>query len=251
MTEAEDTAYRAPRPFPSIWVAIVAIVIYFVMQLLAGVIAGGIAIAQNATGDLTPDQIAALAMDMKIMALPTIWSLVASSVITLGGLWYYLSREGRANSIWLDRWSQMSLHSTLIWAVGLVGTGLLFNYAYETYAVPNVKMQEQLRALFAAIPDTTGNNILLFVAAAILAPVLEEILFRGLLQKSLANLMPLWAAIFISALVFAAMHLDFYAMPGLFVLGAIFGYLYHKTGSLRTNIVLHMVNNAAALAFGG
>ncbi len=83
-----------------------------------------------------------------------------------------------------------------------------------------------------------------------MAPLTEELLFRGLLQKSLANRMPQYAAILIAAAIFGAIHLDFYAFPALFVMGAVFGYLYYRTGSLRVNILLHMLNNGAALALG-
>ena len=82
------------------------------------------------------------------------------------------------------------------------------------------------------------------------APLLEEILFRGLLQNSLSKQLPAWAAIALSAVIFGAMHMDYYAMPPLVLMGAIFGVIYHLTGSLRITILLHMINNAAALLLG-
>ena len=116
--------------------------------------------------------------------------------------------------------------------------------------MPNIEVQAELRRLFAAIPDTALNAVLLFVTIAVVAPLLEEILFRGLLQNGLSKRLPVWAAIALSALVFGAMHMDLYAMPPLVLMGAIFGVIYHLTGSLRVTIVLHMINNAAALALG-
>ncbi len=238
---------KAPRPFPSIWVALVWIVLYFVLQVVTGGIAVAIALLGKSPKGTNPADMAGLAGDISLVALPTIWAVVASSLITLLGLWLYLRKDGRFSDIWLDRWSQIGIIKTLAMAIVLVGAGLVFNYAMETIVFPDVKMQEMLRKLFEAIPDTIPNAILLFVAVAVLAPILEELLFRGLLQKSLMNLMPIWAAILISSGIFAAVHMDLYATPGIWVLGAIFGYLYYKTGSLRTNIVLHMVNNAMAL----
>jgi membrane protease YdiL (CAAX protease family) len=41
--------------------------------------------------------------------------------------------------------------------------------------------------------------------------------------------------------------MDYHAFPALMAMGAVFGILYHKTGSLRVNIVAHMINNGAAL----
>jgi membrane protease YdiL (CAAX protease family) len=73
------------------------------------------------------------------------------------------------------------------------------------------------------------------------------LLFRGLLQNALAKYVPVWGAILLSSFLFALVHLQPYAIPGLMSLSIAFGYLYHRTGSLRTNIILHMANNVLAL----
>jgi membrane protease YdiL (CAAX protease family) len=77
--------------------------------------------------------------------------------------------------------------------------------------------------------------------------VVEELLFRGFLQNALAKYVPIWGAIFLSSFLFALVHGQPYAIPGLMSLSIAFGYLYHRTGSLRTNIILHMANNVFAL----
>jgi membrane protease YdiL (CAAX protease family) len=89
--------------------------------------------------------------------------------------------------------------------------------------------------------------VLLFLAVAVVAPLVEELLFRGILQNSLAKHMPIWVAIALASAIFAAMHMQLTAFPALMVIGASFGLLYHLTGSLRVNILVHMLNNAAAL----
>jgi uncharacterized protein len=108
-------------------------------------------------------------------------------------------------------------------------------------------MQEEMAKILASIPRTPMNIAAGFFAIAIAAPLVEELLFRGLLQNSLARHMPIWGAIILSSLCFAAVHLQPYAIPGLMSLSIAFGYLYHRTGSLRMNILLHMANNAFAL----
>lgn len=232
------------KPFPGIWPSIGWVVLFMVFQVIAGVGALMVAIATDKSGrDPT-----AIAQDLTAFALPMIWGLVIAEIILLLLLWLYLRKGDRMSAIALDRWSALPPGRTLLIAVALIGAGLAFNWAYSAYVVPDIKVQEELRKLFAAIPDTLPNHIMLFVAVAIIAPLLEELLFRGLLQKSLSHKMPIWAAIAISALVFGAMHMDFYAMPPLVMMGAIFGVIYHLTGSLRVTILLHMVNNAAALA---
>ncbi len=237
-----------PRPaFPRIRASVAWIIFYFIMQIVttfAALIAAH-SISHSPLG-LGKYMASALA-DPKIGAMPTIWALVAASVITLGLLWRYVNKSDRATVIHLDRWSQLSLPNTLILAVVCVGAGLLFNELYSTYVVPDIKMQDQLRQLFDAIPKTPINYAMLFATVAIIAPAVEELLFRGLLQNALAHRIGALPAVFVAGLGFAAMHLDFYAFPALFALGSAFGYLYYRTGSLRVNIVLHMINNGAAL----
>jgi membrane protease YdiL (CAAX protease family) len=254
-----EVAKLFPGILPSIgWVAV-----FLLLQVVAGVAALGYALAVD--GGARPPM--AVMQDLAAFALPMIWALVISEIFLLGLLWLYLRKGDRLSAVYLDRWSKMSLILTIGIAAVLIGAGLAFNWAYGEYIVPNIEVQAELRRLFAAIPDTLPNSILLFVTIAVVAPLLEEILFRGLLQNSLENFaheilpekvlkhsfwkqLPIWAAIGLSALIFGAMHMDFYAMPPLVLMGAIFGVIYHLTGSLRVTIVLHMINNAAALALG-
>jgi uncharacterized protein len=245
-TNVETGAAPSKPYFPAIWPSIGWVALFMLLQVIAGVAALMTAILTNDSGREPME----LARDMSVIALPTIWSLVLSSLLTLFLLWRYLAKGDRMAAVRLDRWSELPLVHTLLLAVVLIGAGLGFNLFYSAYIVPDIEIQAELRKLFAAIPPSLVNSALLFVAVAIIAPVLEEILFRGLLQNALAHKLPIWAAIFLSALVFGAVHGDFYAMPPLVMMGAVFGYLYYKTGSLRMNIALHMINNAAALALG-
>jgi membrane protease YdiL (CAAX protease family) len=238
-----------PQPeaklFPGIWPALGWVALFLLLQLVAGLIALMVAIAtKGAAADP-----ATIANDLTAFAVPMIWSLVISELFLILLLWLYLRRPDKMAALGLDRWSSLSAVKTIGLAVVLVGIGMGVNYAYGEYIVPDIKVQEELRKLFAAIPQTPVNQILLFAAVAVIAPLVEELLFRGLLQKSLSHVLPIWAAIAISALIFASVHIDLYAMPPLLVMGAIFGIIYHVTGSLRVTILLHMVNNAAALLF--
>jgi hypothetical protein len=143
-----------------------------------------------------------------------------------------LGKENRAARIGLMRWSRLSLMQTVGLAIGLIALGLAFNHVYANYVIPDIKVQEALRKMFAALPDTPLNAVMLFVAIAGIAPLLEEILFRGLVQNALAKKLPAWGAILGASAIFGAVHMDYHAFPALMAMGAVFGILYHKTGSL-------------------
>ncbi len=244
------TAQKPTKAFPGILASIGFIVLYFVLQLIFGIVAIAIAVSQSGIDPTNRDEMVKAATDLPLIALPTVISLIVAGMIMLLLLWLYLRPSGRYDAIRLNQWSDLNWVNTIGISVALVGAGLLFNYLYGTYVFPDIEMQEQVRQMFAAIPKTPLNWVILFMTVAIIAPLLEELLFRGLLQNSLANRMPIWAAILLSAAIFAAVHMQLYAFPALMALGAVFGYIYHITGSLRVTILLHMVNNAAALALG-
>jgi hypothetical protein len=244
MNEAGPILSAQVKPFPTIWKSIGWVLLFFALQIVISIIAVFFVI------DLSKGVEAAMATlsQLEVIALPTIWALVVSNMVTLALLWLYIRKPDRLAVLGLDRWSRLSLVQTIGVAVGLIGVGFAFNYGYETYVVPDVPLQQELRRLFAAIPQTGFNRALLFFAGAILAPIVEELVFRGLLQTALAKKLPVWAAILIASSIFGAMHLDFYATPVLVMMGVVFGILYHVTGSLRVTILLHVMNNAAALA---
>lgn len=81
------------------------------------------------------------------------------------------------------------------------------------------------------------------------APVLEELLFRGLLLRALARRWGPGPGVVGSALLFGLLHsMDPQAVPPLVVLGLMLGWLRVRSGSLWPGVLLHAANNAAALA---
>jgi membrane protease YdiL (CAAX protease family) len=80
---------------------------------------------------------------------------------------------------------------------------------------------------------------------AILPGIAEELMFRGLIQRLLDDwLKNIHLAIWISAFLFGAMHLQFYGLLPRMVLGAIFGYLFWWSGCIWIPVLGHLLNNA-------
>lgn len=88
--------------------------------------------------------------------------------------------------------------------------------------------------------------IILILAAVILAGVVEEMLFRGLLQKALEYRFDIIRAIFFSALAFAFFHPAPWIMQVL-LLGLILGFLSWRSDSILPGIILHALNNGYSL----
>jgi len=77
----------------------------------------------------------------------------------------------------------------------------------------------------------------------IIGPILEEIYFRGIIQKILSKKIKPFVAILISSLLFSLGHLDFNQFLSFFLIGLIIGTLYYKTNNLLLVIILHVVAN--------
>jgi len=106
--------------------------------------------------------------------------------------------------------------------------------------------QTQLEG-FAWIRSLSPSSFLLIlVAASVVAPVAEELFFRGFVFQSYARRYGPRVAALLSSLLFAALHLNLQALVPIFVMGLFLAWLYWRTHSLLPGIVAHGFNNAVA-----
>lgn len=84
------------------------------------------------------------------------------------------------------------------------------------------------------------------IATAVIAPLGEELLFRGVLQSVLTAKWGVYAGVIGSALLFSLIHADLVLFIPIFLMGVLFSVLYRITGSLWAPIWLHAVNNFIA-----
>ena len=92
------------------------------------------------------------------------------------------------------------------------------------------------------------SKAILFVFILIEAPILEELLFRGVLFGGLTKIMPIWPAIVLSGFVFAVIHVNAATLIPLWFLGVAFAWLYVRTGTLLAPMAVHFTFNAVNLA---
>ena len=85
--------------------------------------------------------------------------------------------------------------------------------------------------------------ILLFVTTTFLAPLFEEVIFRGILLPTLARDFGIILGIIVSAFIFALAHLSLGEMPPLFVLGIGLGITRIASGSLLSSVIMHSLWN--------
>ncbi len=128
---------------------------------------------------------------------------------------------------WLGEWNQA-------WS---------FPEFFENWARAHEEKMKDL-ILFLTEFRTFEQFLLGFVVIAVIPGIGEELLFRGLLQNKLKQLFGnVHIAIWTSAIIFSAIHFQFYGFAPRMLLGAVFGYLYHWSGNLTFAMLAHFVNN--------
>lgn len=90
---------------------------------------------------------------------------------------------------------------------------------------------------------TDSNRVLSFLAVAILGPISEELLFRGIVYRRLRDCFGIKAAIVGSAVVFGLVHMNGVQTINAMFLGLAFAICYEHTGSLWYSISMHIINN--------
>ena len=96
-------------------------------------------------------------------------------------------------------------------------------------------------------PESTLGVIFLFLAVVVMAPIGEEIVFRGFLQKFLEEKWnDVTRAVLITSLFFAIIHFNPYWTIQIYLLGVILGFLSWKTRSIIPSVILHGINNGMA-----
>jgi membrane protease YdiL (CAAX protease family) len=136
--------------------------------------------------------------------------------------------------------------------LSLMAMELLLDALHQTQ--PHV--HEMLKMLGQS--NSLGARILILLSALIVAPIAEEVFFRGYLQTILVTAFarihpekpmsasPRWIPVILTAILFALAH-DWWSWPSIFILALCLGYAYERTGNLWTSITIHALFNAASV----
>jgi membrane protease YdiL (CAAX protease family) len=121
----------------------------------------------------------------------------------------------------------------------------------EFFWGPDYQMQQHQQLETITQYPELPLRIIIIVAAVIIAPVFEELLFRGLFQTMARSFLvtrySAWSAILVSSVLFAMTHADAGHWPSLFVLSLCIGYSYEKSGSLFRPVFIHAIFNAISV----
>lgn len=137
----------------------------------------------------------------------------------------------------------------LSWIIELNANMVLpdFMAEIERWMRVSENQAEQLTKAFLTF-DGFGSLVYILIIVAVVPAVGEELLFRGVLQKILIQ----WTknthlGIWLTAILFSAMHMQFFGFFPRMLLGVVFGYIFYWSKSLWLPILGHFINNASVV----
>jgi membrane protease YdiL (CAAX protease family) len=125
---------------------------------------------------------------------------------------------------------------------------LLYGPIFWLTDLDSSDLEDPARGLTDRATDSFGITMLILIVG-IGAPIVEEIFYRGLLQRSLERRFGVWPGILGSALLFGASHFQLLQLPALVLFGIVLGLLAQRTGRLAAPIAAHIVFNMTTVLF--
>ena len=208
-------------------------ILYAVVFVLIQLVVGGT--VQGAWSIVTKRPLAEMPATFYII------TMVASNIATIVVFLYLKWAEVSRNYIRSRPWA------VIFWCcVAACGAIIPSTWLQENMPeLPNI-VEQQFDMI---LKDRWG-----YFAIGLLAPIGEELVFRGAILRALLRPTPHpspftlhpWIAIALSALLFAIIHANPAQMPHAFLIGLLLGWMYYRTGSIIPSVTYHWVNNTIA-----
>lgn len=162
-------------------------------------------------------------------------------------LWLIGGRRGPAilADLGLDRPRPSTLGLASVMALAaLYPTSLLAELSLRIFP----PSEEWILLTNESLPRLPGEIAVAAATALIVAPVVEEIIFRGLLQRLMATYLGEGQGMIYAAAVFGVIHMQLWSLFGLIGVGLVLGFIFMTTRSVTACILAHAVHNAVSLA---
>ena len=209
------------------------LIIFIVVQIIMMYAGAGIWAGIKGEGYQATLHAASTGGNAILAALVSAFRSVITLVIFLKTKWTPLTRGYLLSKPW----------GTLLWvALFSLGTIIPLSFLYEQLGI---EMDENTQQIITSMMKEPWG----YVAVGILAPLAEEVVFRGAILRTLLGIMSKknhWVAIMISATIFGVVHANLAQFINALLMGLLLGWMYYRTGSLVPGILLHWVNNTMA-----
>lgn len=149
---------------------------------------------------------------------------------------------------WSDfGFNSISVKKAVPKVLGLYVLTMVVNVSYAIFLYQHGLTPPDTDVYSKLLGQATWYTLILnLILAGVMAPLMEETLFRGIIFGSLQAYFGKWTSAVLSAVVFSGLHFQAYGFFPRFMLGMVLVYLYNKYKSLYPAIALHALNNIVA-----
>ena len=194
-----------------------------------------------------------LAAFLPFVSNTPLWQAVLSALVYVLGLALAVFIPGKLKPEWKSTRTSLGLDGLPTWldiALAIAAYivfalfAYLLNYIFASlfsWYDPNQAQDVGFNNLLS-----TSDRIIAFIALVVVAPVAEEILFRGWIYGKIRKYLPVVPAILLVSVAFGGMHGQWNAGLTTFVLAIVLCTQREITGTIYSGILLHMLNNALA-----
>jgi len=215
--EKEAQTYSVPWSVGDTWLGVVLLVLLSVGMLVAVFMGINAQFIQN-IGVLFLEMIYILPI-----ALIFLWRRIHWKYLGFGK--FTLNVMGLGCSLLIGGYAIIIAHNALLYVFGIDAQG------------------DQIFEIF----DQLESPVWFFITGAVIAPIVEEIFFRGFLFQGFRQKYGWMPAVFLSSAIFGAAHLDPVSLIPTFVLGCVLAYVYHRSNSVWPGILFHAAINSFSL----
>ncbi len=223
------------RKFPTVGDMVVMLLLFFVAQMLVGVVANACGLFAPQVSPIDAVDIETYMNEQEALGRYIAIFYPVSFLFSIGALWLYVRLRSGKKSVRIR-------HSASGFNPSVVLVGVLWLFSAQIILEP----------LMSQLPQSEGGGFgrgfWACFTAVVSAAVLEELLCRGLIFEVLHKRLGVKTSILFSSLFFGLIHFDIATAIVAVVAGIIFGILYVRTSSLYTTIIIHSINNTLAFA---
>jgi len=170
------------------------------------------------------------------------WSSVLSLLLLLP-----LLRYVKVGPLLLGKWSaRRSIMTGIGFSFLLLMLNSFLTVIFGIYSSTSIGLGTDTVRSLQGIKSVYGS-IGLLVCAAVIVPIVEEFLFRGVMLRSVARHLKFWVSVLVQAVIFTAWHESPAAFPFLFVFAIVNSLLAQRSGGLLAPVALHSLNNVFAV----
>lgn len=245
------------QPKKKIWkgilFSVLAMIVALVIQMLVGIPVAAILMVQ-CTAQAGGDANVAMQLYMEAATGTEFMTdlLVASTAVygIVVLLWYKLAYVKKYTVEKREAFKENVLKGKILISLVIAAVGCYcFDILVATLvSIISPESLESFNSLMGSV--LSGDEFMAFLAVVILAPIAEELLFRGIIFRMLTKHWSERAAIIVSALLFGIFHMNL--MQAIYVLpiGLLLGYTAYKCKSVLPCILIHMINNFMPYVLG-